>query len=132
MGMNDDYSDIINLQRPAPRKHLPMARSERASQFAAFDALSGYNEIINETSRETSRKIELDENEQEILDIKLRNALLDTDKEYVITYYRQDKLKSGGEYLTTNCRLVKLNKTAKSIQLSSGESISISDIIDIE
>lgn len=42
------YADIINLVHPTPRRPMPMAK--RASQFAPFAALSGYEEAIAEVT----------------------------------------------------------------------------------
>ena len=44
------YADIIDLPRPVNkrRKHIPPA--ERAAQFAPFAALTGYEEVIEETA----------------------------------------------------------------------------------
>ena len=55
------YEDIIGLPRPVSRRHPPMARQERAAQFAPFAALTGYDSMIDETGRETLDKFEIDE-----------------------------------------------------------------------
>lgn len=45
------FADIINLSRPISKKHKPMSMESRAAQFAAFAALSGYDEVIDETGK---------------------------------------------------------------------------------
>ena len=50
--MDDDYNDIMNLQRPVhegdvfSRRHPKMARENRAKLFAPFAALSGFEEAV--------------------------------------------------------------------------------------
>ncbi|MBQ8946661.1 MAG: hypothetical protein IJ058_07615 [Lachnospiraceae bacterium] len=48
MRETDRYDDIINLQRPEPKKHPRMSRLNRAAQFAPFAALTGYGDMIDE------------------------------------------------------------------------------------
>lgn len=38
------YEDIIDLERPLSKKHMPMSIHDRAAQFASFAALKGYDE----------------------------------------------------------------------------------------
>ena len=46
------YDDIIMLEHPEPDpvKHPRMSRRDRAAQFAPFAALTGFGDIISETS----------------------------------------------------------------------------------
>lgn len=44
----EDYSDIIELERPVSRRRRPMSLEARAAQFAPFAALSGHSEAIAE------------------------------------------------------------------------------------
>ena len=46
----NDYSDIIDLPHPTSRTHPRMAEEMRAAQFAPFAALTGYDEVIEETA----------------------------------------------------------------------------------
>lgn len=48
------YADIIELEHPEPKTHPRMSAAGRASQFAAFAALTGYDAMINETSRQVN------------------------------------------------------------------------------
>ena len=68
---NEKYKDIINLPHYISKKHIQMSLEARSAQFAAFAALTGYEELVKESSRLTDRKIELSEYEQSILDEKL-------------------------------------------------------------
>lgn len=51
--MNDKYASIINLPHPTSSKHPKMSALDRAAQFAPFAALTGFGDIINETTRRT-------------------------------------------------------------------------------
>ena len=46
--MNTPYDDIIGLEHPTSKTHRPMARLDRAAQFAPFAALKGYEEVIDQ------------------------------------------------------------------------------------
>ncbi len=57
----NDYEDIIELERPKSRKHLPMPIADRAAQFSPFAALTGFDDCIaeatekNRTTEDASR-----------------------------------------------------------------------------
>ena len=48
--MSGQYDDIIDLPRPVSRTHRHMTDKERAAQFAPFAALTGFGDMIDETS----------------------------------------------------------------------------------
>lgn len=68
MADHGKYDDIIDLPHHVSLTRPRMSMEERAAQFSAFAALSGHDEAIRETGRVTSEKIELDENERDVLD----------------------------------------------------------------
>ncbi len=45
-----DYEDIINMERPVSKRHTPMSKEMRAAQFAPFAALTGLDEIMDDTA----------------------------------------------------------------------------------
>lgn len=45
------YDDIINKAHPEPFQRERMSLSARAAQFAAFQALTGQEELVEETAR---------------------------------------------------------------------------------
>ena len=49
-GLNDDYSDIINMERPVSKTRKHMSDHDRAAQFAPFAALTGFGGMIDEAS----------------------------------------------------------------------------------
>ena len=51
------YDDIINLNRPESGRHPRMSIENRAAQFSPFAALTGFDDAIDETARETTFKL---------------------------------------------------------------------------
>ncbi len=58
----DNYEDIINLPHPTSKRHPRMPIYDRAAQFSPFAALTGYEEAIKETARQTDEEPILDNN----------------------------------------------------------------------
>ena len=124
------YDDIINLKRPVSRR-MPMSITNRAAQFAPFSALTGYDEAIKETSRITSEKHELSDGKIEIINNKLNEIKNNGIKRVKITYFVKDKSKSGGEYITEEVDIKKIdiyNEKLVCLKLS----ISFDDILEID
>ena len=69
---SNNYDDIIDTEYPFKLRHVRMSTSDRAAQFSAFQALSGFEAAIQETARSTDEQVELDESLKEALDTKLR------------------------------------------------------------
>lgn len=125
------YDDIINLPHPASDRHPRMSMADRAAQFTPFAALSGHGAAIRETARLTDRKIELTEEEQSLLDKKLR-LLVNTRGQAVFTYFLSDEKKQGGRYVSLSGAIRKINGLEQRIVLTDGASIPIEDILTIE
>jgi len=45
-----DYEDIITMQAPVSKNHPPMSLEDRAAQFAPFAALTGFDQMIEDTA----------------------------------------------------------------------------------
>ena len=129
-----NYDDIINMPRHISSKHPQMKIIDRAAQFAPFAALTGHKESINEASRITDSKKELDENQKEILNNKLNYILLNLDKllEIKITYFQADLKKSGGKYVTVLASIEKIDEYNKVLVLNNGKKIKIDDLYWLE
>ncbi|WP_125711286.1 hypothetical protein [Companilactobacillus zhongbaensis] len=50
------YNDIMDLPYQHPKRHLPMEQLDRAAQFAPFGALEGFNGLIQEKTKDYTRK----------------------------------------------------------------------------
>ena len=56
-----EYADIIDRDPPVSRNHPRMAAINRAAQFAPFAALTGYDEMINESFERSEEDLEFPE-----------------------------------------------------------------------
>lgn len=124
------YDSIIGLPHPTSDRHPRMPMSSRAAQFSPFAALVGHEAAIAETARLTERKIELTEEEKEVLDQKLR-LLLETGAEGMFTWFLPDAKKEGGAYVTTAGRIKRFDQLEGRIILSDGTVIPIEDVLEI-
>ena len=134
--MNDArkiYGDIIDLPHHVSRRHAQMPKLNRAAQFSPFAALTGYDDLIRETARQTNRQIELDENAIRELNQKL--ALL-TETEpaptATFTYFVPDSQKAGGSYQERTGRITKYDSIRQTITIDGTMSVPIRNIIQIE
>ena len=127
------YDDIIGLPHHVSEKHAHMPVPDRAAQFAPFAALTGYGDRIDETARLTDERIELTESERERLDLRLQQleAALSDEPAVQIIYFRQDPLKSGGEYLTAVGRVRRLDRLRGTVTMDNGTEIEFEDIYEI-
>lgn len=125
------YDDIMNLPHPTSPRHPRMPMIDRAAQFSAFQALTGYGKAIQETARLTGEKAELTEEEKALLDERLR-LLAGTGDEAAFTYFRPDGKKSGGAYVTALGAVKKVDPLEGRLILTDGSTIPIEDIAAIE
>ena len=128
------YDDIIHLERPVSKNHTPMPLQNRASQFAPFAALTGYDDAVEETARLTDRKIELSEDERARLDEKI-GAIYEypgNKPDIIVTYFVKDSSKSGGKYEKKEGLLKKIDDLERILIFSDGTRVRIDDILDIE
>lgn len=128
------YDDIINLPHhvSSNRAHMPMP--DRAAQFMPFRALTGYEDAVRETARYTDEKIELTEEEKALLDMELQRLAdsVDSHPQVTLTYFRPDKRKSGGAYVTTTGQVKKIDDLEGALILTGGVRILIEDILEIQ
>lgn len=54
------YDDIIDMEHHTSLRHPRMSLENRAAQFAPFSALTGYEDVIDETGRQTDEFVEPD------------------------------------------------------------------------
>ena len=135
LNMNDrKYDDIIDLPNYKSKIRPRMSNSDRAAQFLPFAALTGHGAAIQETARTTKRKIELTDEEKEIVSAKLRfiREVYGYKTDVTITYFTPDSKKPGGAYVERNCRIAKIDEDERKIYVYGGEKISIEDVLTIE
>ena len=92
------YDDIIHLPHHVSKRHPQMSLQNRAAQFSPFAALTGHEDAIRETARQTDSFAELDEDRKELLNRQLQfiKAMLAQKPECEITYFQPDQKKDGG------------------------------------
>ena len=54
----ENYEDIINMEHHVSKKHKQMSLHDRSAQFAPFAALVGFNDMVEETTRIVTEKME--------------------------------------------------------------------------
>ena len=128
------YDDIINLPHHQSKERPHMSLHDRAAQFAPFAALTGHEDAIKETARLTENEMLLDESIKEEINSKI-NELSEhlSEKQNVsITYFKPDKKKTGGAYLTDIGVVKKINEAEKILIMDSGMKIQMEQICGIE
>lgn len=129
------YDDIIKLSHHISKKHLQMSMEERAAQFAPFAALVGYEDAVEETARITTKRIELNEEEKDALDIKLQmlneQIHIQIYPNVTIMYFVPDLKKNGGKYIKISGTVKKIDEYKQLIILDDKTEIPISEIISI-
>ena len=128
----NNYDDIINLNRPIS-KYKHMTIEERSAQFAPFAALVGYDNAVKETARLTENKIELNDEQQDMLNFKLRYLYdnINNKNEVTITYFVKDNKKVGGKYINTTGIIKQIDSVQENIKLNNNVIIYMNDIINI-
>ncbi len=127
------YGDIIDQDHYVDPNRPQMSRLNRAAQFSPFAALTGYDDLIGESARQTSEQVELDESTKDEIARRI-NALLQMEDapSAEITYFVQDERKAGGSYEAANGRIIKYDALARSISFDTGETLYIDDISSVK
>ena len=128
------YEDIIGLPRPLSRRHPPMARQERAAQFAPFAALAGHGAILWEAARQTENRPALSEDAQTALDARLRllAGRLEEHPTVNATYFLPDEKKAGGACVTVSGQVLRLREFPPALCLAGGAEIPLSALLALE
>lgn len=115
------YADIIGLphwQSPV-RPHMSLA--DRAAQFLAYKALTGFGDLIDEEARLTEEAPDIGSWEMEILNRKLltlaQAAEASRRPEAAFTVFVPDGKKAGGRYEEVTDRVKKVDASAAVVVL---------------
>ena len=129
-----DYSDIINMPHHVSNNRPQMSMRDRAAQFAPFAALTGYDDAVRETARQTNQKIELLDEQVAILNEKILFLMekIKDNLEITITYFIPDKKKEGGAYTTVKGIVKKIDEYNKLIIMNDGREIMMDSIFDLQ
>jgi hypothetical protein len=87
-----------------------------------------------ETGQLTDKKVELDEYTKTDLNEKLSKIQdrMEEQPEVFITYFQQDKKKSGGAYITAAGYVKKIDTYERALVMQDGSKIPIEDIVEID
>lgn len=130
--MSEKYSDIMDMPHHHSAHRPHMSRLDRAAQFAPFAALTGYDAVIAESGRFTSRMAELDENFIDALNEKLLKLQSMTLPRVKITYFKPDDRKDGGAYVQIQGRLKKIDEFSGCLVMEDKSTIPIDRVFDID
>ena len=132
--MNGKYDEIMGLPHHVSKTRPQMPMSDRATQFAPFAALTGYDSAIKETGRLTDERIELDVEALSALDMKYQLLMeaLDEAPEVTITYFQPDERKAGGKYVSAVGAVKKIDDFERRITMRDGTRIPTDDVLSID
>ena len=129
-----EYDDILSLPHHISKKHAPLPMSSRAAQFLPFAALTGYDEVLREASRETEARIALGEEDQAQIDRALRWLCEHPGHERVwsIVYFHQDSTQAGGSYQRVRARIRRIYPQQGQLQLEDGLMLRFEDLLALD
>lgn len=132
--IDHSYDDIIHLPHPVSQTRLPMSKMDRAAQFSPFKSLTGLENVMQETERETIERIELDEHEKAVIDEKLRllQKRINDHPSVFIVYFRPDAYKEGGSYCKQSGMIRRIDEAEQQIVFMDGTTIAFQDLYTIE
>ncbi len=127
------YDDIINLPHHVSKNRTPMSMENRAAQFAPFAALTGHDEALAETARQTTPKKLLSDDEMASLTRKLARVIeqVPGQEEYTFVHYVPDAQKEGGKYVSITGTVKKYDEMTRTITLSDEKVLLIDNILSI-
>ncbi|MBR4471315.1 MAG: hypothetical protein IKS54_08415 [Erysipelotrichaceae bacterium] len=127
------YDDIIDLPRFISKGRRHMSNYDRAAQFAPFDALTGYDEAIEETGRTTENEIVLGESEMQMLDhcFAILREHINEMPVIRIRYFEPDMYKDGGTYLEEEVTVKKIDMTGRLLFTNDKRHFDLDSIVSI-
>jgi len=128
------YDDIKYYNYAGSETHAHMSMRDRAAQFSPFAALTGFEEIIDESARLTDEMNEITQDKRSQIDsvIKTVSENLRRKPRMRIEYFIPDPRKAGGKYVTVIKNIVKIDEIEGRLIASDGSSVDIDSIWDID
>lgn len=130
--MSGKYEDMLDMKRPfSPRQKMSM--TDRAAQFSPFAALSGFDDVINETNRLTDEKPIFSEDQNSILNetFLFIEKNIHFSPEVILKIFEPDKTKNGGKTILKTGSIKKINREEGFFIFSDGSKFSFSSVISI-
>ena len=127
------YDDIIDLPHHQSPRRAGMPMTDRAAQFAPFAALTGYEDVIEETGRLTQPAAELTDSSVEKLNEKLRVLAENSHHSPTVTvvYFQPDSRKAGGSYVTATGCVKRVDPCSQLLQFTDGRQIPLAAISEL-
>lgn len=127
------YDDIIGLSRPETGRRAKMSDYDRAAQFSPFAALTGFEDTIEETGRQTDARIELDEGGKQLLDEQMQQVLqkLPDQPKVTVVWFCYDERKAGGTYIRTTGHVKKIDTYLGKLLLTDGQAVPLGEVFSI-
>lgn len=128
------YDSIINMQHYELKYHRRMSIDNRAAQFSAYDALTGYSELVKETARLTKTKKDLSEDNKKNINMKLQllEKFIKEKPLVTVIYFKKNSKKNGGNYLEYTNNIKRIDNIEKIIIFKDNFKIKLDNIIDIK
>ena len=132
--MNEKYKKIADLPHHQSLNHPQMTLHDRAAQFAPFAALTGYGDAVDETARLVDFAPVLSEDENAVLDERIKKIRENIGSQPEITVMRfvPDERKSGGAFVPFKGKVKRLNEVGRKIVFADGTEIRYDEIFGIE
>lgn len=111
----DRYADIMRLPHHESTRHPQMPNGERAAQFAPFAALTGYHELLAQSSQRLAQQSRLPFEEDQVLQQHLRDLarVVRTKPKVSLTYFDPET----GETRTLETRVVGVDSATQQVTL---------------
>ena len=103
------YDDIVHRKYEGVPDRFHMSNQQRAAQFDPFAALSGYGEMIKESTKVKDEKVEL--SEDELNDLNRSFSMLKKSDTVRIVYYDQ------GYYREAEGKVTRIDTYERSIRV---------------
>lgn len=131
--MGGKYDDIIHLPHHVSKDRPHMSVTDRAAQFGAFAALSGYDGQIKETARLTEEDVALTEYQYRMLNEKMAviRAHIEEHPEIGVRYFVPDERKNGGSYEEYRGRLIKIRDYERELVFEDGRVVSLNEVKEL-
>ncbi len=128
------YEDIIDRAYPFPGLERKISKSDRAAQFSSFAALTGLDDMMDETGRVTDEMTTLTDESVDMLNLKLRilEEMADARPTVEVTYFKPDKKKDGGSYISFSGTVKSIQKEEGTISFEGGVTFRLSEIRKLE
>ncbi len=123
------YDSILTLPHHTSSIFPRMPLKKRAAQFSPFKAMTGYEEEVEETERFTDSMTLLHEDRVEQLDrvLQLIESRLEAGEkaEVSVKYFEKDRRKDGGEYVTAEGAVKKIDALNRQLVLEGDDPVRI-------